>query len=230
MIKNIFFLFLLFCLSCSSDNITRSEKTDFYNIYKDIIIRKPVGSLTKEKKEKKVYNREWLSKFNQPIILLASEDGENTATLVALGNYRNKLTWVSADGISLSFENGILIATRGYSQDLMESQQNDLDTLFTDNTKKHLKKYRYLNGENQYVELIFTCSVIEKRNIDSYFLDLTLKTTKYTEICEAGDTRHTNEYYVLPDTNIVLKSKQWVSEVNGYVIVYNYYAFQNNIL
>ena len=131
MIKNIFFLFLLFCLSCSSDNITRSEKTDFYNIYKDIIIRKPAHSLTTEKEGKKVYNREWLSKFNQPIILLSSEDGKNTATLVALGNYQNKLTWVSADGISLSFENGILIATRGYSQDLMEAKYNDLDKLFT---------------------------------------------------------------------------------------------------
>ena len=37
----------------------------------------------------------------------------------------NKLTWVSADGISVSFDNGILIATRGYSQDLMESQHSD---------------------------------------------------------------------------------------------------------
>ena len=149
MIKNIFFLCLLFCLSCSSDNITRSEKTDFYNIYKDIIIRKPSVSLTREKKENKVYNREWLSKFNQPIILLASEDGENTATLVALGNYQNKLTWVSADGISLSFENGILIATRGYSQDLMEAKYNDLDKLFTRNTLNRFKTYRYLNGKNE---------------------------------------------------------------------------------
>ena len=72
MIKHIFFLFSLFCLSCSSDNIIRSEKTDFYNIYKDIIIRGPVPSLEGEKKEQKVYNREWLSKFNQPIILLSS--------------------------------------------------------------------------------------------------------------------------------------------------------------
>ena len=143
MIKTIFFLLLLFCLSCSSDNITRSEKADFYNIYKDIIIRKPAVSLTREKKEAKVYNREWLSKFKQPIILLASEDGENTATLVALGNYRNKLTWVSADGISLSFENGILIATRGYSQDLMEVKYNDLDKLFTQNVLNRFKIYRF---------------------------------------------------------------------------------------
>ena len=50
---------------------------------------------------------------------------KNTATLVALRkSTMNNLTWVSADGISVSFLNGILIATRGYSQDLMESQKD----------------------------------------------------------------------------------------------------------
>ena len=64
-------------------------------------------------------DRKWLSKFKQPIILLSSLDRRSQATLVALGNYKNKLTWVSSDGISVSFEDGILIATRGYSQDLL---------------------------------------------------------------------------------------------------------------
>ena len=156
-------------------------------------------------------------------------DSEKTATLVALGNYKNRLTWVSADGISVSFFNGILIATRGYSQDLMESKNNGLDTLFSKNTKKRLKKYRYLNGENQYTDLNFICSVVAKKNTPSYFLDIKLETTKFTETCKAGTTSHANEYYVLPNTSIVLKSKQWISEANGSIFIYNYYAFQNNL-
>ena len=150
--------------------------------------------------------------------------------MVILGNYQNKLTWVSSDGVSVSFENGFLIATRGYSQDLMEAQHNDLDKLFTRNTFNRFKKYRYLNGKNEYKELNFFCSVKADKNTDLYILNLSLKTTKYTENCEAGDTRHVNEYYVLPNTNIVIKSKQWISKANGYVIIHNYYAFQNNLL
>ena len=156
-------------------------------------------------------------------------DGKNTASLVALGNYKDILTWVSADGISVSFLNGILIATRGYSQDLMESQQNGISTLFTRNTKTRFKKYRYLNGENQYRKLTFTCSVEAKKNTPSYFLDIKLETTKFTETCKAGTTSHANEYYVLPNTSIVLKSKQWISEANGSIFINNYYAFQNNL-
>ena len=229
MIKKILLLFFLCGLSCTSDDIIRSEKTSFYKIYKDIVASKPATNPSEKPTEKKVYDKAWLSKYNQPIILLSSLDGKNTASLVALGNYKDILTWVSADGISVSFLNGILIATRGYSQDLMESQQNGIGTLFTGNTKTRLKKYRYLNGENEYKELTFSCTIIEKTNTPSVFLALTLETTKFTEICKAAATTHTNEYYVLPNTSIILKSKQWISEANGSILIYNYYAFQNNL-
>ena len=229
MIRIILSLFFLFSLSCSSDDIISAEKKSFYNIYKDIAIRKATPPPPKQINNKKVYDKAWLSKFSQPIILLSSLDGKKTATLVALGNYKNRLTWVSADGISVSFLNGILIATRGYSQDLMESQNNDLYNLFSRNMKKLQKKYRYIDGENQYMELTFNCSVVAKKNTPSIFLDMKLDTTKFTETCKAGTTSHTNEYYVLPNTNIVLKSKQWISEANGSINIYNYYAFQNNL-
>ncbi len=229
MIKKILFLFSLCGLSCTSDDIIRSEKTSFYKIYKDIVSSEPTSTPSKELMEKQGYDKAWLSKFNQPIILLSSLDGKKTATLVSLGNYKNNLTWVSADGISVSFLNGILIATRGYSQDLMESQQEDLNILFTRNIKTRSKKYRYISGENQYRELNFNCSLLAKTNTPSVFFNLTLETTKFTEICRAGSISHTNEYYVLPGTNIVLKSKQWISEANGSIIIYNYYAFQNNL-
>ena len=75
------------------------------------------------------------SQFKQPIVLLSSSDGKRQATLVALGNYKNKLTWVSTDGISVSFEDGVLIATRGYSQDLMESNHESLNNLLNLSSK-----------------------------------------------------------------------------------------------
>ncbi len=229
MIKKFLILISLSALSCTSDDIIRSQKNNFYDIYRNIIFQESNSNTTKVKNVKTLYNREWLSNFNQPIILLSSVDGKKAATLVALGNYKNKLTWVSVDGISVSFANGILIATRGYSQDLLESQQGDLNTLFLDPKKDRLKTYRYLNGQNEYRELSFSCTVKTRINTISSFLDLTLNTTKFTEACKAGSTTHTNEYYVLPNTNIVLKSKQWISETNGYIKIYNYYAFQNDI-
>lgn len=227
--KKIFLLFsLLLVLSCTSDEIIRQEKTGYYNIYKGLIFRDP-EPVAENSGEKKLYDRKWLSQFNQPIILLASVDGKRQATLVALGNYKDILTWVSADGISVSFRNGILIATRGYSEDLLESKHNDLSSIFNLSRKNKEKTYRYLDGKNEYKEITFSCSITIEENITSNFLALKLQTNKIIEDCDSENSKHSNEYYVLPNTDIVLKSKQWVSPSNGYIVCYNYYAFQTNI-
>ena len=229
MIKKKFILFFLLCLSCSSDDIVHSEKTSLYNIYKNLIVKEQEPIISNVSRKEVSNDRKWLSKFKQPIILLTSSDSKSQATLVALGNNKNKLTWVSSDGISVSFKDGILIATRGYSQDLMESEHGDLKNFFNLSSKNREKTYRYLNGQNEYEELKFSCSISAKKNTTSKILDLNLKTTELTEICESENSSHTNLYYLLPNTKIVLKSKQWISESNGYIICYNYYAFQSNV-
>ena len=91
MIRKLLFLFTLLCVSCSSDSIISSEKTSFYKVYKDIIYSRGYSTSSKDKKEKTVYNKAWLSKFNQPIILLSSLDGKNNATLVARGSAQTEL-------------------------------------------------------------------------------------------------------------------------------------------
>ncbi len=229
MIKNTFFVLFLLCLSCSSDDIIHSEKTNFYKMYKNLFVKEQGAANSNISKKEISHDRKWLSKFKQPIILLSSIDGSSKATLVALGNYKNKLTWVSSDGISVSFEDGILIATRGYSQDLMESEHGNIKSLLNIMSKSRNKTYRYLNGQNQYEELKFSCSISVKKNMISKILDLKLKTTELTEICESENSSHTNLYYLLPGTEIILKSKQWISQTNGYILCYNYYAFQNNL-
>ena len=223
-------LIMLFMFAaCTNDEIIRTNKAGFTDIYKNILLRSfdiPGETISPSKT---VYSKKWLSKFNQPIIGLSSPNQTEKATLVALGNQNDTLTWVSADGISVSFKNGILIATRGYSQDLIESQHYKLDTLFTQNIKNFSKTFRYLNGQNRYREFNFSCSFSAKVTTTSFLSDLKLKTTQFTEACKSGNMRHTNKYYLLPNTDIVLKSKQWISETNGYITIYNYYAFQNNL-
>tara|TARA_B100000886_G_C20386684_1_gene476378 strand:+ start:590 stop:1276 length:687 start_codon:yes stop_codon:yes gene_type:complete len=223
-------LLIIFFLgaACTNDYVIQNNKAGFADIYKNILLRSSDKNEENISPSKTLYNKKWLTQFNQPIIGLSSPNHKEQATLVALGNQNDKLTWVSADGISISFANGVLIATRGYSQDLMEARHNDLDDFFTQNTEKSYKTFRYLNGENGYSEIKFSCSVVSKASTTTFLTDLKIKTTKFTENCSAGSAHHTNEYYVLPNTNIILKSKQWISEANGYIDIYNYYAFQNN--
>ena len=52
MIKKKFLIFFLFCLSCSSDDIIRSEKTSFYNIYKNLIVKEQAPTISNVSKKK----------------------------------------------------------------------------------------------------------------------------------------------------------------------------------
>ena len=94
---------------------------------------------------------------------------KKTSDPCGFGNYKNKLTWVSTDGISVSFEDGVLIATRGYSQDLMESNHENLNNLLNLSSKTRNKTYRYLNGQNEYEDIKFSCSISVKKNYFSNF-------------------------------------------------------------
>ncbi len=225
--KKLFVLFLIpFLLSCSSDELMESEKKDYFSIYKNLIVSDSNKKSTENQLAKQNKNSKWLSKFNQPIILISSADEKIQATLVALGNNQEKLTWVSADGISLTFDNGVLIATRGYTQDLMTMRHKTLKTMFKKRQKDYKKTHRYLNGENDYDDITFICKLSKEVNRNLKILEYSLMADKYTESCKSPRYFYDNEYYLLPKTNIVLKSKQWISPSNQSFFSYNFYAFQ----
>ena len=212
--------------ACTSDDVVKSEKEELWGIFKNII-NKPISENAVISQTSAFPNtKKWLKKFNQPIILTSSVDKKNQATLVSLGNNEERLTWVSSDGISLSYDNGVLIATRGYSQDLLALKYAKPKKLFLSNNVQYNKIHRYLNGENKYKELQFTCTgeKLEPQSIE--IVEYTLLVDRYLETCVNKYHSYKNEYDLLSGTTVVVKSKQWISPVNSYFLTYNLYAFQ----
>ncbi len=219
-------IFITFLSACTSDDVVKSEKSDLWRIFKNITKKssseKPLISQTSAFPETK----KWLEKFNQPIILTSSVDKKNQATLVALGNNKERLTWVSADGISLSFDNGVLIATRGYSQDLLSLRYEKPDKIFLSNYLQYNKTHRYLSGDNRYTDFRFKCTGNKLAPKPVEIVEYTLLVEKYIETCINKKHKYTNEYYLLSGTAVVIQSKQWISPVNSYFLTFNLYALQ----
>ena len=213
-------------MSCSSDDIVRQENNELLGIFRNIA--KGMQSHPKEKAKAKEIKKTnlWLSKFNQPIILISSLDKTNEATLVALGNNEEKLTWVSADGISVSYDNGVLIATRGYSQDLLSLKYKNPANLFSASEIKYDKVHRYLSGQNSYYDINFKCTGKKKFSKPTQILEYNLSVDTFVEKCKHSSYNYVNTYDLLAGTTIVLKSKQWISPANKSFLTYNYYAFQ----
>ena len=217
---------LLFLTACSSDDIVRQEKNELLGIFRNIT--KKMHSPPKEKAKVAEIKKTglWLSKFNQPIILVSSLDKTKEATLVALGNNEEKLTWVSADGISVSYDNGVLIATRGYSQDLLSLKYKNPTKLFSASSIEFDKVHRYLSGENKYYDIHFKCRGIKNFSKPTQILEYSLLVDTFVEKCNHSSYDYVNEYDLLAGTTIVLRSKQWISPSNKSFLTYNYYAFQ----
>ena len=221
----IFFLIAL-TVSCSSDDITKREKSEFIGVFRDVFKRSLQDKSESSNSSVQKKTNEWLSKFKQPIILISSSDGKTQATLVALGNNNEKLTWVSADGISLTYDNGILIATRGYSQDLLSLKYLNPTNLFKSKNIEYKKVHRYLTGENKYNDINFKCLGKREQPKPELFLEYKITLDKFVEDCVSNQYSYKNEYDLLSGTSIVIKSKQWISPSNKYFKTYNFYAFQ----
>jgi len=219
-------LFILFLSACTSDNVVKVEKKELYGIFKNIISKSHTENEIISQSAAFPNTKKWLEKFNQPIILTSSIDRKHQATLVSLGNNEDRLTWVSADGISLSYDNGVLIATRGYSQDLLSLNYENPNKLFKSNYLQYNKTHRYLNGENRYRDIEFKCTGKKMRPQSIEIVEYTFLVDKYVETCVSKQHKYKNEYDLLSGTAIVVKSKQWISPVNSYFLTYNLYAFQ----
>ena len=57
--------------------------------------------------------REIIEQSGQELILVTVPSRDAAASLIRAGQNGDKVTWISPDGIGLTFRNGILIATRG---------------------------------------------------------------------------------------------------------------------
>ncbi len=219
-------LFMTFLSACTSDDLVKSEKEELWGIFKNITNKSISEKAVRRKSSAFPNTKKWLNKFNQPIIMTSSVDKKNQATLIALGNNEERLTWVSSDGISLSYDRGVLIATRGYSQDLLSLKYEKPNKLFSSNNLQYNKIHRYLNGENRYNEIQFKCNgkKTAPRSID--IVEYTLLVSRYVETCVNKYHKYKNEYDLLYGTTVVVRSKQWISPVNSYFLTFNLYAFQ----
>ena len=219
-------LFVTFLSACTSDNVVKSEKEELWGIFKKITNKSISKNKNVTQSSTFPNSKKWLEQFKQPIILTSSTDKKNQATLVSLGNNEERLTWVSSDGISLSYDDGVLIATRGYSQDLLSLRYKKPKKIFSSSYLEYDKTHRYLNGENRYNEIHFKCTGKKMAPRSIEIVEYTLLVDKYVETCVNKQYKYINEYDLLSGTTVVMKSKQWISPMNRYFLTYNLYALQ----
>lgn len=150
-------------------------------------------------------------------LMAAQLTGPGTfATLVPVGANEDVVTWRSADDITLSLRQGVLVATRGLGQDLMVADVSDTLQMIRGSAVEYTRIHTYLDGEYQTRFQAFTCRQEGQAQEQIEIVESTHQTRRIEESCFAPDLRIANTFWV-DKGGIIWKAKQWVSPALGYM-------------
>ena len=206
--------FFLFNCSNSKDIETGEVKT--FNILRDAL--KESNSNTVNIDVKKIFTRKQIDKANIPILFIELSNGRN-ATLTKYPGEGVGVTWLSRDGATLTFNNGILFASRGMGDDIMGVSQTMPHWSRIKNEYNFTRKLSYLQLDNKVKVRQFSCiikkeAVNQKIEIFGHFF----KTALFKESCYNNSMVIDNFYYV-DRSHTVRRSKQYHSDTLGYITV-----------
>jgi len=198
---------------CSSRN-TPPEPLPF-----QLAAQRAFGALKARKKPadaRSVLTRAAIDATPGPILLAGVESRQAYATLTPSGHNRGVVSWVTGDGVSLSFRNGVLVATRGLGQDLMAADVSDVLAALHAGQGPALRIHDYLDGEEQVRRRSFYCTIRTEGRETLHIYELSVTTRRLAETCKNPTITFTNRYWI-SSGNRIRQSHQWAGPLVGYV-------------
>ncbi|MRU15437.1 YjbF family lipoprotein [Roseovarius sp. A21] len=157
---------------------------------------------------------------NQPIVAVALPKRKAIAIMPRIEVNGAYATHGTSARRSLTLKHGMVTATRGFGEDLMSSDVDAALALIRSRRAGTVQRVqRYLDGENQTVALETTCRVTPGGAVRYQSGELDRRAVKVQETCKAQSTRFTNSYQVDAATGRILQAQQWISPLNGMVLI-----------
>ncbi len=166
---------------------------------------------------------EALNVLEGPLALVTFEKTNNNVVLRQIatnGPYRTWTSWSQGtDRRSVTTRNGMITATRGLRNDLMSSDVSQTLSLVSSRSSGNATRIqRYLDGENQIVEMRANCTISRGGQSRVQVGVIDRLTVEMTENCQDGDRSFRNIYRVDGQGRIV-QSVQWLSDFYGLAVL-----------
>ncbi len=158
-----------------------------------------------------------LAQFKTPMIM-AELPTQGTFTFVVPNGVNGDVeTWASADDKTISFRQGIVVATRGYGPDLMQSTGPTIAQV-SSGVGRFERVYYYLDGADQTQRRVFDCT-LSNLGPDTITVVERQHTTRHiAETCTGDSGRFTNEYWFQNGT-FLRKSNQLLNIEWGHFVL-----------
>ena len=163
-------------------------------------------------------NRKQIDEAEVPVLFIELPSGQN-GTLTLYPGKGIGQTWLGADGATITFNKGVLKASRGMGDDLMGSSSS-MPTWSKINQKIQIynREFSYISGNNKILKNVFKCNIrkTNKKEIIKIW-DANFKVVKFEENCFNNSLKFKNIYYV-DSKDIVRRSSQYHSITIGYIL------------
>ena len=209
----------LFVSACGSDTNKAGHNSD-----PDLITQlmsallgtlKPKSATTDVRK---TITRQAIDAASSPLLLVSIETRNAHATLSPIGENHGIITWSTADGVSLSFNHGILVATRGLGPDLMAADINNALPAVQSGGGTAMRLHDYLDGEGQIRQRKFQCAYESVGREELEIYDIKVTANHVVETCDSSGLKIMNHYWV-SGYNRIRQSRQWIGSDIGYAFI-----------
>lgn len=127
------------------------------------------------------------------------------------------VTWRAPDNTTVSFNQGVLVSTRGLGDDLMGADiGQSLDAIQGGADDFAPKIYSYMNGEFQSYFVSFQCRRTSSSAETVQVGGSSVRATRIDETCLNNERQIENTYW-RDRAGTMVKSRQWISAGLGYL-------------
>jgi hypothetical protein len=149
-------------------------------------------------------------------MVLNAYNGTMVAALVAGAQNGNRTTWLSANGPSVTTQNGVMVATRGFPRDLMAADVDGVMRSLIAGGGTATRVHETLSDTDQIVTQSFTCTVASQGRETIGILGRRIVTERFGEACQSDQLSFSNRYWI-DDDGKMARSLQAIAPDSGYI-------------
>lgn len=153
-------------------------------------------------------------------VLMVTLLGRNAvAALTRVGTNNGIDTWRTAKGVTLSFRDGILVASRGLNQDLMGADIGGLPQALRAGSGTVQRTHSFLDSEDQITSSAMTCVITRQGPEVIATVSGEIDTIKVTEKCTGTALVFENSYWLDGPGGQIVQSRQALAPSVGFIKV-----------
>lgn len=157
-----------------------------------------------------------LAQIPQPVDLVTVEGLRVSALVLYAGTNGGVETWTSIDDKTISFRQGVIVATRGLGPDLIAADVPPLARIAS-GTGTYVRTHTTLGDEDATVRNRFLCTYKVTANEEIVIVERRHAVRRVQETCSGDSARFINEYWFQGGT--LRQSRQWMGPELDYITV-----------